>query len=165
MKFKINHTKKSKDGKHHYYTSEQWDSRKPWIMVVNSSGALPPDEFRVRLKKEGYGGLILVNLLSIVSYDLSKSNYYKLDTPEAAKNREVITELLNYAEAVVIAWGDFPPLKPKDLNNLNSQIRYVLTIIQSFNLKILCWGVTENKNPWSLISSVQRGKFLIPYIT
>lgn len=133
----------SEDRKHRYFLYRHWDKTAKIAMVIglnpstaNESKNDPTIERLVQtLAKKGYGGLMMVNLFTIISSDPE----ILLDPVHRENENADLGLILGYAfgvQEIIFAWGNFKEAESR-----------AKRLIETF-VDAKCFGVNKNGSPW-----------------
>lgn len=110
----------SKDRKHRYMLTRQWDNTKPYIAFVGLNPSTADenlDDPTIRrcvgyAKAWGMGGIIMVNLFAFRATD--PRDMKKAEDPEGDLNDYYLKEICKHCTQVVAAWGNHGRFRGRD---------------------------------------------------
>jgi hypothetical protein len=150
----------SECGCYRYTLTRRWDRTRPtlvFVMLNPSTADGETDDATIRrcvgfAKREGYGGIIVVNLFAYRATNPAML-WYTAD-PIGASNDRTITRVALEHKDLVCAWGIHAPLP---------RVNYVVNYLKELpGVKLRCLGLTKAgtpKHPVRLASDVP----LVPY--
>lgn len=147
----------SECGKFRYLLTRVWDKSLPmlWVGMLNPSNASekrsdPTVTTLIRFAKGwGYGGLYITNHYALVSS--SPKALEEAEDPVGPHNEHWQLEALQFTQAALVAWGNYPVPKKK--------VDALILMIQKSAQIPMCMGVTKSGAPKHPLA---RGKHRIP---
>lgn len=135
----------SADGLYRYRLDRSWGTGRPvaWCLVNSSTADHQADDPTIRRciwfsKREGFGGMVVVNLFAWRSTDPGVLRSMPVHAAEGPCNRAYIEEAIDQSALLVVAWGD----TARRLPHLD-----VAGMASSVGVPVGCLGVTRHGEP------------------
>lgn len=136
----------TQDQRYRYRLTRTWEDAKGrvcWIMLNPSTADASADDPTIRrcmlfTRREGYGGIIVVNLCAVRSTD-PKALLVEPD-PIGKDNAEYILGAIHEAKLVIGAWGAVH-------KKIAPFAEMVADLIRKEGIKVMCLGVTATGQP------------------